>query len=91
VVPGAQPRGVHPRSEPDAADWIRGFRRRHASSLQNGRGETFGFAWEGGASIMAMGRYDLIEARRLSVPTTFDELVRVCETVHTGERRGVHL
>jgi multiple sugar transport system substrate-binding protein len=65
----------------DAADFVAGPQ----SAMQNAQGQTFAFSWEAGAMIMAMARYDLIERAGLSAPTTFDELIRVCEATHNRD------
>lgn len=73
-----------PNSTPedwDAEDFVGGAQ----SSLVDAEGNTYGFAWEAGAMIMAMSRGDLIEQAGLSAPTTFEELIRVCEAVHRQE------
>ncbi|MFN0164605.1 MAG: ABC transporter substrate-binding protein [Burkholderiales bacterium] len=59
----------------DAADFAAGAQ----SSMQDAKGATYGFAWEAGAMIMGAARGDLIEKAGMKMPTTFDELVRVCE------------
>ncbi len=55
------------------------------SAMRNAKGETFGFAWEAGAMLMGVSRFDLIEKAGLKMPTTFDELVAVCDAVHGKE------
>ncbi len=65
----------------DPADFVAGPQ----SAMQNAKGETFGFAWEAGAMILGASRYDLIEKAGLSMPKTFDELVKVCEAIHGKE------
>lgn len=62
----------------DADDFVGGAQ----SALQDTDGKTYGFAWEAGAMIMGVGRADLFDKAGVGVPTTFDELVAVCETVH---------
>ncbi|MGE0316097.1 MAG: ABC transporter substrate-binding protein [Lautropia sp.] len=62
----------------DAKDFVAGAQ----SSLQDAKGVTYGLAWEAGAMIMGAARADLIDAAGLKMPTTFDELVKVCEAVH---------
>jgi len=65
------------------ADWDPGdFVGGAQSSVTNARGQVHGFAWEAGAMIMAAARYDLIERAGLSMPATFDDLVKVCEATH---------
>ena len=55
------------------------------SAMQNVKGETFGFAWEGGAMILGAARADLIDKAGLGLPKTFDELIKVCEATHGKE------
>jgi multiple sugar transport system substrate-binding protein len=62
----------------DPKDFVAGAQ----SSLQNAKGETFGFAWEAGAMIMSASRADLIEKAGLKLPTTFEEFIKVCDAVH---------
>ncbi len=62
----------------DADDFVGGAQ----SALQDADGQTYGFAWEAGAMIMGIGRADLLDKAGVAVPTTFDELVTVCEAVH---------
>ena len=64
----------------DAEDFAGGAQ----SALKNAKGETFGFAWEAGAMLMAAaGRPH--RAGRPRMPETFDELIKVCEAVHNKE------
>ncbi|MCW5747665.1 MAG: extracellular solute-binding protein [Alphaproteobacteria bacterium] len=65
----------------DPADFVAGPQ----SAMQNAKGETFGFSWEAGAMILSAGRYDLIEKAGLSLPKTFDDLIKVCDAVHGKE------
>jgi multiple sugar transport system substrate-binding protein len=65
----------------EAADFVGGAQ----SSLQDGEGRTYGYAWEAGAMITGMARGDLIEQAGLQPPATFDDLVTVCEAVHRKE------
>ena len=55
------------------------------SAMKNAKGETFGFSWEGGAMILSAARYDLIEKAGLKLPTSFDELIKVCDAVHNKD------
>ena len=55
------------------------------AALQDAEGKTYGFAWEAGAMIMGIGRGDLLEQAGLGLPTTFDELITVCEAIHGQE------
>jgi multiple sugar transport system substrate-binding protein len=45
-------------------------------------GGTFGFAWEGGATVMGLSRMDLMERKGLKIPRTFDELAHVSAEIH---------
>ncbi|MGY3606533.1 MULTISPECIES: ABC transporter substrate-binding protein [unclassified Bradyrhizobium] len=45
-------------------------------------GKTYGFAWEAGAMMMGIARYDLIEKAGLKIPETLEELAAVCAAVH---------
>jgi multiple sugar transport system substrate-binding protein len=62
----------------DAADFVSGAQ----STLKGADDQTYGYAWEAGAMITGMSRGDLIEAAGLQAPTTFEELLQVCEAVH---------
>jgi multiple sugar transport system substrate-binding protein len=62
----------------DAADFVAGAQ----SSMQDAKGTTYGFAWEAGAMIMGAARGDLMDQAGLKMPTTFDELTRVCDAVN---------
>jgi multiple sugar transport system substrate-binding protein len=55
------------------------------SAMQNAKGETFGFTWEAGAMILGAARADLIDKAGLKLPTTFDELIKVCDAVHNKD------
>jgi len=56
------------------------------ASLQDGNGDPYGFPWEAGAMIMSAARGDLLEQKGLGMPTTFDELLNVCEMTKGMER-----
>lgn len=62
----------------DAADFVAGAQ----SSMQNAKGETFGFAWEAGAMIMGAARGDLLDQAGVKMPATFDELTKVCDATN---------
>ena len=70
------PNLTDPAWEP--GDFIEGAQK----SLQDGDGNTYGFAHFAGAMLTAAGRYDLIEKAGLGLPKDFDELIAVCEAVH---------
>lgn len=67
------------RTDPswDAADFVSGAQ----SAMQDARGNTYGFAWEAGAMLMAAGRADLLDRAGKAMPTTFDELIAACDAV----------
>jgi len=56
------------------------------SALQDAKGQTYGFAWEAGAMLMAASRADLIDKAGKRLPETFEELVQVCEAVHNKDQ-----
>jgi multiple sugar transport system substrate-binding protein len=62
----------------DASDFLSGAQ----LPLKNRRGETHGFAWEGGAMVMGVARADILERASLRIPTTFDELASVAQQTH---------
>ncbi len=62
----------------DAKDFVAGAQ----SSMQDAKGVTYGFAWEAGAMIMGASRADLIDKAGMKMPTTFDELMKVCAAIH---------
>ncbi len=66
----------------DAADFVGGT----MASLQDGNGDPHGFPWEAGAMIMGASRADLIDKAGKKMPTTFDELIDVCDAIHGQER-----
>jgi multiple sugar transport system substrate-binding protein len=65
----------------DAEDFVAGT----TQHLKNAKGEIFAFPWEAGGMLMAAARGDLIEKAGLKMPTTFDELMKVCEAVNNKE------
>jgi multiple sugar transport system substrate-binding protein len=62
----------------DAKDFVAGAQ----SSLQDAKGQTYGFAWEAGAMIMGASRGDVLDKAGVKLPASFDELTRVCEAIH---------
>jgi multiple sugar transport system substrate-binding protein len=66
----------------DASDFVGGT----MASLQDKNGDPHGFPWEAGAMIMAASRADLIDKAGKKLPTTFDELIDVCDAIHGQER-----
>ena len=67
----------------DAEDFVSGT----VQHLKNAKGEIFAFPWEAGGMLMAASRADLIEQAGMKLPTTFDELMKVC--VATNNKEGV--
>ena len=68
------------------ADWNPGdFAGGAQASLQDAEGNTYGFAWEAGAMIMSASRADLLDEAGVEMPTTFDELLTVCEAIHNKD------
>ncbi|MGI9525303.1 MAG: ABC transporter substrate-binding protein [Hyphomicrobiaceae bacterium] len=65
-------------SDWDAADFVGGT----MASLQDANGDPHGFPWEAGAMIMGASRADLIDKAGKKMPTTFDELIDVCDAIH---------
>lgn len=53
--------------------------------FRDAAGHTYGFAWEGGAMLMAIGRADLLDEAGLKTPATLDEFAEVCAKVHGQE------
>jgi len=53
--------------------------------MRDAQGNRYGFSWEAGAMIMGASRADLIDKAGLKMPTTFDELVQVCEAVNNQD------
>ncbi len=70
----------------DPGDFVGGT----MAALQDANGDPYGFPWEAGAMIMAASRADLIDKAGKSMPTTFDELMDVCEAVHGQERTAAY-
>ena len=62
----------------DAGDFVPGSQK----ALQDAAGNTYGFAYLAGAMIMGAARSDLLDKAGLAMPTTFDELIAVCEATH---------
>jgi multiple sugar transport system substrate-binding protein len=65
----------------DAADFVPGVE----ASMRDAKGHTYAYGVEAGAMILAAARYDLIEKAGLSMPTTMDELIKVCDAVNGKE------
>ena len=64
-----------------AADFVPGVQ----ASMRDAKGHTYGYGVEAGAMILTAARGDLIEKAGLKLPTTFDEVIKVCEAVHDKE------
>ena len=62
----------------DPADFVAGAQ----SSLRDAKGHTYGYGIEAGAMLLFAARGDLIEKAGLAMPTTMDELTKVCDAVH---------
>lgn len=56
------------------------------AAMSGANGDPYAFPWEAGAMIMMASRADLIEKAGKKMPTTFDELVDVCDAIHGQER-----
>lgn len=59
-------------------DFVRGAQ----LPYRDAAGKTYGFAWEGGAMLMGIGRTDLMKKRGVAPPETFDDMLKVCDAVH---------
>lgn len=69
-----------------AADWgADDFLPGTQMPFKDGAGRTYGFAWEGGAMLMAISRADLLDQAGLKTPTTFEELAEVCAATNGQE------
>jgi multiple sugar transport system substrate-binding protein len=49
---------------------------------RDAKGATYGYSWEGGASVMGISRMDLMEKKGLKIPKTFAELQQVCAEIN---------
>jgi multiple sugar transport system substrate-binding protein len=65
----------------DPADFVPGVQ----ASMRDPKGHTYAYATEAGAMILGAARGDLIEKAGLQLPTTFEEVIKVCEAVHNKE------
>jgi multiple sugar transport system substrate-binding protein len=72
----ADPNATPPDWNP--ADFVSGAQ----SSLRDAKGHTYGYGVEAGAMLLYAGRGDLLEKAGLAMPTTMDELIKVCDAVH---------
>ena len=50
--------------------------------FKGGDGQTYGFAWEAGAMMMGISRFDILDKAGLKIPETLDDLLAVCEATH---------
>jgi multiple sugar transport system substrate-binding protein len=62
----------------DVADFVPGVE----ASMRDAKGHTYAYGVEAGAMILAASRADLIDKAGLKLPTTMDELIKVCDAVH---------
>lgn len=62
----------------DPADFVSGVQ----SSLRDAKGHTYGYGVEAGAMLLLAGRGDLIKKAGMTMPTTMDDLIKVCDAVH---------
>lgn len=62
----------------DPSDFVSGTQ----TPFKGKDGQTYGFAWEAGAMMMGIARFDLLEKAGLKIPETLDELLAVCEAVN---------
>lgn len=62
----------------DTADFVPGVE----ASMRDGKGHTYAYGVEAGAMILNVARADLIDKAGLKLPTTMDELIKVCEAIH---------
>ena len=62
----------------DPADFVAGAQ----SSLRDAKGHTYCYGIEAGAMLLFAARGDLIEKAGLAMPTSMDELIKVCDAVH---------
>lgn len=67
-------------AEFSADDFISG-----AQAAYQSNGKTYGFAWVTGVQMLAASRADLIEKAGLKMPTTLDEMMAVCQEVHSPQ------
>lgn len=56
------------------------------AAMQDANGDPYAFPWEAGAMIMGASRFDLLEKAGFGLPTTFEELIQVCEATKGMER-----
>lgn len=62
----------------DTADFVRGVE----ASMRDAKGRTYAYGVEAGAMVLGAARGDLIEKAGLSLPTTMDDLIKVCDAVN---------
>ena len=65
----------------DPADFVPGVQ----ASMRDPKGHTYAYGVEAGAMILTAARSDLIEKTGRGLPATFDDVIKVCETVHNKE------
>jgi multiple sugar transport system substrate-binding protein len=55
------------------------------ASMRDAKGHTYAYGVEAGAMILNVARADLIDKAGLALPTTMDELIKVCDAIHDQE------
>ncbi len=74
-----------PNLTPEDWDW-KDFVGGTMAAMSGANGDPYAFPWEAGAMIMMASRADLIDKAGKKMPTTFAELMDVCEAIHGQER-----
>ncbi|MDA8051236.1 MAG: extracellular solute-binding protein [Rhodospirillales bacterium] len=62
----------------DPVDFVPGVE----ASMRDAKGHTYAYGVEAGAMLLYAGRADLIDRAGLALPTTMDEVLKVCAAVH---------
>jgi len=62
----------------DPADFMPGIE----ASMRDAGGHTYAYGVEAGAMILNIARADLIDKAGLAIPSTMDELIKVCDAIH---------
>jgi multiple sugar transport system substrate-binding protein len=65
----------------DAADFVPGVE----ASMRDAKGHTYAYGVEAGAMLLTAARGDLIDKAGMKMPTTMDELIKVCDAVHNKD------
>ena len=84
-VENLRPYVEDPNLTPEDWDW-KDFVGGTMAAMSDANGDPHAFPWEAGAMIMMASRADLIEKAGKKMPTTFEELIDVCDAVHGQER-----